>query len=207
MSDRPDLRGLVGDDVPEPELERLRQADDALRRTPAPPEVPESLTAAVLAVPGRQRGPSRGRLLAGIAAAAAIAAASLGIGVWLGGRTEEVALAETVTLNAMPAAPPEATMVIHVLPKDEAGNWPMAADVSGLRALPDDGYYEVWLTKGSELAMSCGRFVVDEQGQAKDVWLNGPYRFVDYDRWVVVSWTPNGGTSAVLLDGPVVVPA
>jgi hypothetical protein len=83
----------------------------------------------------------------------------------------------------------------------------MAADVSGLAALSDEGFYEVWLTKGDELVMSCGRFVVDEHGQAKDVWLNGPYRFADYDRWVVVAWTPDAGMSDWLLDGPVAVPA
>jgi hypothetical protein len=206
VSDRPDLRDLVGTDVPEPELKLLRRADALLRGTPAPPEVPESLTAAVLGIPGRERPSLRRRLLAGVALAAALGAAAFGIGVWVGGG-EDVVLAETVTLNATPAAPPEARMVIRVLPVDPAGNWPMAADVAGLPPLPEGGFYEVWLTEDGELAVSCGRFVVDERGEAKDVWLNGPYKFKHYDRWVVVSWAPDEGTSNVLLDGPVVVPA
>lgn len=207
MSDRPDLHDLVGDDLPGAELDRLRGAHEALRETPPPPDVPASLDAAVLAIPGRTRGASRGRLLVAVAAAAAVAAATFGLGTWLGGSSDEVALAETATLAATPAAPSQAGMVLHVLPKDEAGNWPMTADVTGLTPLPQGAYYELWLTKNGELAVSCGRFLVDEYGSATNVWLNGPYRFRDYDRWVVVSWSPSEGTSGWLLDGPVFVPA
>jgi hypothetical protein len=207
VTDRPDLRNLVGDDVAEPELDRLRRADELLRAVPLPPEVPESLTRSVLAIPGRVRGPSRRWLLAAAGIAAALAAATFGIGVWAGGGSEETALDETVTLSATPAAPPAAEMVLYVLPKDDAGNWPMAADVTGLPPLPKDGYYELWLTKGQELVASCGRFVVGADGSAESVWLNGPYRFTEYDRWVVVSWAPNEGMSEWLLDGPVAAPA
>jgi hypothetical protein len=200
-----DLRSLLGDDVPEPELERLREADAALRSIDAAPEVPASLTAAVLAIPGTRR--SRGRLAAAIAAAAALAGAAFGIGVWVGGTDEEPVLAGSVTLEATADAPPDARMVIDVLPVDDAGNWAMAADVSGLPALPPESFYEVWMTKGGELAASCGRFVVDEEGVAQDVWLNAPYDFEGYDRWVVVAVLRGQPPSAWLLDGPVGEPA
>ena len=42
------------------------------------------------------------------------------------------------------------------------------------------------MTKDDELASPCGRFVVDAKGRAQDFWLNAPYEFEGYDRWVVV---------------------
>jgi len=208
MTDQPDLRELLGDDVSSTELERLERAHQALLGSSAPPEVPESLTAAVLATPSasvsRLR---RRRVLAGLALAACIAGAAFGIGFWAADRPSEFPTAEQITLTATQAAPPEAKMVIDVLPVDEAGNWPMKANVSGLPPLPPGGYYEVWLTSGSKLAASCGRFVVGTDGTAYDVWLNAPYKLKGFDRWVVTSSVPGQPPSDRLLDGPVVVPA
>ncbi len=197
-----ELRDLVGDDLPQPELDRLRGVDALLRSTPPAPEVPASLTEAVRAIPGRP-GSSRGRLVAGLAAAAALAAATFGIGLWLGGDAEDRQLAERITLDATAQAPPDAQMVIDIRPIDDAGNWRMAADVTGLPPLPTGGFYEVWMTKSGELADSCGRFVVDDHGRAENVWLNAPYAFEDYDRWVVVAVLPGQAPSGWLLDGPV----
>ena len=196
-----DLRSLLGDDVPEPELARLRETDALLRSMTGPPEVPASLTAAVYAIPGRGRG-SRVRLAVALAFAAALAAAAFGIGIWVGGGSSLEA-AEQVVLEATPQAPPDARMVIEVYSVDVAGNWKMAADVTGLPPLPEGGYYEVWMTKGDRLVSPCGRFAVDQQGQAHRVWLNGPYEFDDYDRWVVVRVLPGQAPSGWLLDGPV----
>jgi hypothetical protein len=204
MSD--DLRELVGDDVPERELDRLRSVDALLRATPAPPELPDTLTSAVRAIPGSAGGGSRRRLLAGLGIAAALAAGTFGIGIWVGGDSDRPPIFEEITLDATAQAPPEARMVIDVLPRDEAGNWPMAADASGLPPLPEGGYYEVWMTKAGQLMASCGRFVVDERGKADDVWLNAPYPFTEYDRWVVVAMLPGQEPSDWLLDGPVVTP-
>jgi hypothetical protein len=202
-----DVRNLVGDGVPEDELARLRVADEALRATPAPPDVPASLTERVLAIPRPRAGWGR-QWLAGLAAAAAIAGAAFGIGFWAGGEGDDPAPAtEQIVLDATADAPRNARMVIDVLPRDDAGNWPMAADVRGLPPLPSGGFYEVWMTKRGELDASCGRFVVDERGQAQDVWLNAPYTLRGYDRWVVVAVLPGRAPSAWLLDGPVVAPA
>ena len=203
-----DLHDLVGENVPAAELERLRHAHEALAATPAPPEIPDSLTAAVLAVPGKA--PTtlrRRRILAGLAIAACIAGVAFGIGFWAGDKEPSPPTTEQITLNATEAAPPNAKMVINVLPIDAAGNWPMAANVSGLPELPAGGYYEVWLTRGDELAESCGRFVVGADGTAKDVWLNAPYGLTGFDRWVVTAKKPGEPPSERLLDGPVVVPA
>lgn len=208
MTGSDDLRDLLGEDVPAAELERLRHAHEALAATPAAPEIPDSLTAAVLAVP--DKAPTslrRRRILAGLAIAACIAGAAFGIGFWAGDREPPPTTSEQVTLNATEAAPPDAKMVIDVLPIDPAGNWPMAASVSGLPELPAGSYYEVWLTRGDELAESCGRFVVSADGTAKNVWLNAPYKLKGFDRWVVTAQKPGEPSSERLLDGPVVVPA
>jgi hypothetical protein len=208
MSERPDLRELVGDDVPDAELDRLSRADDALHGTPPAPEVPESLTARVLAIPGDDRWiHRRRRVLAGLAVAACVAGAMFGIGFWLGGDSGGVPAAEQITLTATGAAPAEAQMVINVLPKDPAGNWKMTADVTGLPRLPAGGYYEVWLTQDDEVVASCGRFVVNANGKARSVWLNAPYRFTEYDRWVVTAHVPGKPDSGWLLDGAVSTPA
>lgn len=205
MSGAPDdLRELVGAGVPPDELTLLAQADAALRAAPAPPEASETLAKRVLAIPGhRRRGVDRRRALAGLAIAACIAGAAFGIGLWAGGNGGGPNFVETVTLTATANAPEAAEMTLSVLELDDAGNWRMSGDVSGLPPLPDDHYYEAWVTKGDELAEPCGRFVVDENGRAENVWLNAPYRFSEYDRWVVVEVGPDGSTSDWLLDGPV----
>jgi hypothetical protein len=197
-----DLRDLVGDDVPEPELERLRRVDALLRSMPPAPEVPSSLTEAVRAIPGRP-GRSRKRLAAVVGLAAALAAATFAVGVWVGGDSGDTELAARITLDATAQAPSGAQMVIDIRPIDDAGNWRMAADVTDLPPLPTGGFYEVWLTKGDELEASCGRFVVDDHGRAENVWLNAPYVFDGFDRWVVVAVLPGQAPSGWLLDGPV----
>jgi hypothetical protein len=200
-----DLRDLLGDDVPEPELERLRTVDEAMRAAAAPPEASESLTQRVLAIPrDRPRGRRR-RLLGGLALAAALAAGAFAIG-FVVGETEGnggPAVAAAVTLLPTPSAPADARMVIDVLPIDAAGNWRMFADVRALPPLGDEGYYELWLAKGRRLAAPCGRFKVDRRGVAENVWLNAPYPFDDYDRWVVIAVGADGERSAPLLSGPV----
>ncbi len=202
MSEPRDLRDLVGDDVGWDELERLAQADAALRVAPEPPHVSDSLTTRVRAIPVAGSRRSRRRLAAALPLAAALAAGAFAIGIWVGGDPQPE-IADQLTLSATPAAPEGARMVIAVLPVDPAGNWGMAADVSGLPPLPAGGYYEVGLTQGGEITATCGRFVVDDDGTATGVWLNAPYRFADYERWVVTAHVPGREPSGWLLDGPV----
>jgi hypothetical protein len=199
------LSELVGADVPPDELALLAEADAALRAAPAPPVASETLAKRVLAIPGRRSGGGdRRRLLAGVAIAACLAGAAFGIGLWAGGDGDGGPnFVEEVTLAATANAPQGAEMTLSVLELDDAGNWRMSGNVSGLPPLAEDHYYEAWVTKGGELAEPCGRFVVDESGHAENVWLNAPYRFSEYDRWVVVEVGPDGTTSDWLLDGPV----
>jgi hypothetical protein len=208
VSGTDDLRELLGEDVSTPELERLQRAHDALRATPAPPEIPDSLTTRALAIPEEGRsGFHRRRILQGLAVAAVIAGAAFGIGFWAGGGDSGFPVAEVITLSPTEAGPADAKMVIDMRPRDDAGNWRMAADVTGLPPLPAGGYYEVWLTQGTDVVESCGRFVVNEQGSAERVWLNAPYPLKEYDRWVVSAHVPGEQESGWLLDGPVATSA
>ncbi len=207
MSEHPDFRELVGDDVTGPELDALREVDRILRTTPPPPpEASARLTASVLAIPGR-RPVNRRRLLGGLALAAALAAAAFGVGLWAAGDGGGGAQAMERVVLQPGQGPVDATMSIDVFPVDEAGNWAMLADVRGLDPLPQDGYYELWLTEDGELAALCGRFVVDANGNAENVWMNAPYEFEGHESWVVTANVSSGDKAPWLLEGPVVMPA
>lgn len=186
MSPLPDdVRELVGADVPPDELALLRQADAALRATPAPPDVSETLDRRVLAIPGqRRRVGERRRLLAGLAIAAGFAGAAFGIGLWAGGNgSGGPSVVEEVTLAATANGPREAEMTLSVLELDAAGNWNMSGDVRGLPPLPDDGYYVLWLARDGEYAATCGTF--DVATGTTTVRLTASYPLATFDEWVI----------------------
>jgi hypothetical protein len=58
--------------------------------------------------------------------------------------------------------------------------------VEGLEPSADDRPYELWLTRKGELAALCGSFLAGPGGTTV-VPMNAPYRFSDYDGWVVVA--------------------
>jgi hypothetical protein len=172
----PDLRDLVGGDVPPDELERLGRVHDLLVQAGPPPELPTELaeppeaTGSVSVLPRR-----RWRTIAALAAALALAAFGVG---WLAAAAtdsggESLPQVEfRVPMQGTEAAP-HAVASIAVLELDEAGNWPMAMTVRGLPRLPAGKRYELWLTKDGKLIESCGTFHV-----AGDtvVYLNAPFR-------------------------------
>jgi Anti-sigma-K factor rskA len=178
----PDFRELVGEDVPADELARLERADSLLRRIPPPPaEVPQSLTRSVerLAAPADAPWPRR-RVVLGIALAAAVAALAFGVGRWTNGDGFETrfTVAMQPTDNARDAA-----AVIRVGAPDEAGNWQLELDVSGLPALEAGEYYDLWLAEDGEYAAACGTFSVAE-GETT-VQMTVSYRLAEYDTWVI----------------------
>jgi hypothetical protein len=183
MREPPDLRDLVGEDLPPDELERLRRADALLRAVPAPPaEVPNSLTQSVSRLAERPAATqSRRRLALAFALAAVLAAASFGLGRWTNGDDFETrfTVAMQPTENARDAA-----AVIRVGGRDEeTGNWQLELDVSGLPDLPEGEYYYLWLAKDGGWAASCGTFSVGED--ATTVQMTVSYRLSDYDTWVI----------------------
>ena len=178
----PDLRDLVGDDLPADELARLARVHELLVHAGPPPELPGELAHApepggtVALLPERHWRP-----LAALAAALALAAFGVG---WLAASSSDSGgesfppIDFNVPMAGTPAAP-DAVASIAVAERDEAGNWPLAMTIRGL---PAKGSYELWLTKKGKLAALCGPFRTDGDSIA---YLNAPYRLRQYDGWVV----------------------
>jgi hypothetical protein len=187
MSEPRDVRELVGDDVPAAELERLGGVHTLLQSVPSPPpEVPASLTRAVLEQ-NVVRMPRRRLVLAAVAAAAVLAAASFAGGMRFGGDDFDVRF--TAPLEATESAA-GAEGVLRVGERMENGNWGMEVEVDGLRALPKGGYYVLWLAKDGEYAATCGTFTVGRDGSAS-VYMNASYNLGEYDAWVVTAHLPD----------------
>ena len=182
MKEPPDIRELVGDDVPEDDLGELRRVDKMLRSVPAPPaQVPARLTQAVTALTLPAPFWSRRRLALAVALAAALAAGFFGIGRLTS--SPSVDARATVPMRATAAAP-EAAAVIQVGARDEkSGNWELILEVTGLPKLPGDRYYSLWLEKDGKYGAACGTFNVGE-GTTTVRW-SVSYRLSQYDAWVI----------------------
>lgn len=166
-------------DADDPDRARLQQAHDLLVAAGAPPELPPSLESAPTEPKSTLITFPRRRYTA-IAAVAVAASVLFGIGYAIGGRDSPDEPVQTIAMTGSAGR----SASIALLAPDEAGNWPMRLEVSGLPALPAGQSYTLWLTKNGALAESCGSFVVGE-GTTK-VPLNAPYRLRKFDSWVVV---------------------
>ena len=177
MSERgPDFDELVGGDLAPGERERLLRVHGLLIEAGPPPELSSPASAALF--PQRRR---RGALLA---IAAALAIAVFAVGVAVGDRSDGRGVDFVVAMSGTAAAA-DANASLTVFDIDEAGNWPMEFSVEGLEAAPSGRPYELWLTKAGKLAAFCGSFLTDPDGSA-EVPMNAPYRFKNFDGWVVV---------------------
>jgi hypothetical protein len=184
-------RPLSFDDIVDPgdpERERLLSAHELLSAAGAPPELPPSLeqapaepSSSVITFPRRR--------YTAIAAVAVAATVLFGVGYAIGGRDSPVKPIQTVAMKG----PAGATASIALLSVDEAGNWPMRLEVSGLPALPTGKTYTLWLRRDGKLAESCGTFKV-VSGTTK-VPLNAPYKLRSFDDWVIVR---TGSTTPLL---------
>ena len=187
-----DLRELLGEDVPSEEVERVREADALLRRTPAPPpHVPESLTLAVRRE--AERAPvvtplRRASRILALAAALAVAAAAGFFGLGRVFDREELEPRRTIAMEPTSFAR-GASAEIALGERDSDGNWRMRVEVAGLPELPAGGYYVLWLEQDEEYGGTCGSFNVGPDGRAT-VELNASYRLSDYDAFVVTAFVP-----------------
>jgi hypothetical protein len=183
----PDLRDLVGDDLEPEEFARLERVDALLRSVPAPPpEVPASLASSIRT--GRKPAAlwTRRRVLAGLALAATIAAVFFAVGFWTSGGGSSFEAVRTVHLVPTARAA-GASGLIRLGARDATtGNWPFEVDVSGLPALPDGGYYVLWLVKDGHIAGACGTF--DVGPDTTTVRMSASYSLDEYDKWVVTAW-------------------
>jgi hypothetical protein len=173
---RPDFDDLVGTDLDPRERERLERVHELLVAAGPPPG--DAIPPATLALHPRRR---RGVLLA-LAATLAVAAFALGAALVDGSSGRSLDFTET--MKGTPAAA-NATASLAVFDIDAAGNWPMELTVAGLPPAESGRQFELWLTRGGELAALCGGFLTDADGAAA-VPMNAPYRFDDFDGWVIV---------------------
>jgi hypothetical protein len=174
----PDFDELVGADVTPAERDRLKRAHEALLLAGPPPALPEGL-----ARPRRHRRYARAALLA----AAALAVVAAFLGGWALGKASGDDPDFSLVMQGTPAAV-AAHADLDVYPIDDAGNWPMKMNVSGLA----DGRYELVLTRHGKPVASCGFFLVHGSTLA---WLNAPYKLRAYDGWAVI----RPGSTRILL--------
>jgi Anti-sigma-K factor rskA len=200
MSDRPDFRELVGDDLTPEESERLRRVHDLLVAAGPPPELPPHLQEPVEPEKGRDNVSFLPRrrvgLLLGIAAAIALTAF---LGGFITGQRHEAPFDEVASVPMHGAtATSNASAVIHVGKVDSSGNWPLKIDVKHLPALPKGQYYEMFLSRGTDTrAASCGTF--RSSGDTDGLRLNAPYSLRGVTGWVVTRENPGSGKHPVVL--------
>ena len=191
MTREPDFDELVGPDVEPGERERLRRVHELLLQAGPPPELsPEIESGPTLAMTlGRRRpGQIRRRVLLLAAAIVVVALAFLG-GYLAGNRGGGLASAKTLRL-AGTTLDPSALASLRIEPVDEAGNWPMQLDVTGLPKMPPHGYYAVFLVRNGKIYAPCGTFVVAGTDRGTSVHLNAPYEIQAGDSWVVTKQMP-----------------
>jgi hypothetical protein len=183
MSERgPDFDELVGTDLDAEERARLLRVHELLVAVGPPPDF-EPEVPPVPAEPAVTRLQPRRRTFSLVALAAALAVAVFGAGYFVGDRGGPGTF-EVIEMAGTSSAA-DARGSLEIFDIDEAGNWPMELEVDGLRPSTSGRAYELWLTKGSQLAALCGSFRAEPDGTTK-VPLNAPYRLKDFDSWVIV---------------------
>jgi hypothetical protein len=177
----PEFRDLVGEEGTPEELERLRRVHDLLVSVDPPPDLPRRL-----AKPARPRViwlRPRVQAAIGLAAAAAIAIGfGIGYGVHGGGTT--FSANHVVPMHGVgPDGAAKAWIAIGK--RDANGNWPLEMTVRQLPALPNGGWYELYLTKKGKSKVTCGTFRTGTQ--LVRVRLTAPYDLREYDGWIVTA--------------------
>jgi hypothetical protein len=174
------------EDLSPEEQKRLRRVHELLIEAGAAPDLPRSLRRARR--PDERPLFARPRpLAAALAAALALAGGSFAVGYMVSDDGVEFDRDFSVQMRGAQAAP-NASATIDVGERDEAGNWPMLITVRGLRPLPEGGRYLLYLTRNGRPVAWCGSFVVEE-GETTAL-LNAPYRFGEFDGWVVRADVP-----------------
>ena len=187
MNDRaPDFDELVGADVEATERARLQRVHDAARQAGPPPELPPRLAAAptptVVPLTGAGDGP----------------ACSPRRGVWRGAFAIGFLVADgggpsTERVIALTGAGRRERLA-RGLRDRRRRQLADGARGRGARAAASGELYQLWLTKDGELAALCGSFLVETEGTTV-VPMNAPWRFDEFDGWVVVE---EGSTAPVL---------
>jgi hypothetical protein len=174
----PDFDALVGSDLDPLERDRLLRVHELLIEAGPPPEL--GTEAAVLSPRPRRRY----RVVA-VAIAAALGLGLFAAGLLVGNRDEGPGTFDVVSMTGTPYTM-DLRASLTIFDVDDAGNWPMELEVEGLEPSADRRPYELWLTRGGELAALCGSFLAEADGTTV-VPMNAPYRLTEFDGWVVVA--------------------
>ena len=172
----PEFDELIGPDVVGEERARMRRAHDLLVAAGPPVDLPPRLEVSPVRAFPRRRGLAL--LLAAALATAAFA------GGWLTRGGDETFEVRRVVPMRGTAEAPGASALIKLGYPDANGNWEMLVEVSGLKPLPKDGYYELMLTSGGRPVATCGSFEVGSEGKTV-VRLGAAYKLSEFDGWVV----------------------
>jgi hypothetical protein len=194
----PDLRDLLGDDVPDDERARLEAVDALLRSVPAPPaRVPPAVESRVLAVAAEPRHRAiRPRALAGTLLAAAAVVVAVVVAVAVLGRGGGLDAAESVALAPAAGAPAGPSGVVRLGEPDEQGNGPLELTVSGL-ARAAAGHYELGLIPPGGAMFTCGWFEAGPDTTV--VRMSVPYEATKGSTWVVTVHADGGSTRRLLV--------
>jgi hypothetical protein len=193
VSRAPDFDDLVGKEVPEEERERLRRAHDLLVQAGPPPE----LSPAQDSVPWpdesqrQPRKPMQHRTLLLAAALATAAVLGFVLGQSSGPSSSSTAIDSVrVVKLAGTNLDRNARGTLALGKADQGGNWPMLLHATGLRQLPEGGYYDLYLTKGGKPVVLCGSFNV--RGGEAIVRFSAAYDLSHFDRdgWVITRQLP-----------------
>jgi len=193
MSRVPNFDDLVGREVPDDERERLRRAHDLLVQAGPPPELSPEQDAVPWPEESQQpfRKPRQHRTLLLAAALATVAVLGFVLGQSSGPKSSSSAFdsVRVVTL-AGTSLDRNARGTLALGEPDQGGNWPMLLHATGLRQLPEGGYYDLYLTKGGQPVVLCGSFNVRD-GEAI-VRFSAAYDLSHFDRdgWVITRQLP-----------------
>jgi hypothetical protein len=192
----PDFRELVGDDLSPEERARLERVHELLLEAGPPPELTPALAEPDTAEPEMPVQLPRRRAGALLALAAAIALLAFLGGFLAGQRGESFTTFRSIPMHGTGLAQ-NASATLDLGKLEQSGNWPLRVVVRGLKPLPQNGYYEMWLTKHGKPLASCGRFVVGSgESTAR---LNAPYNLRGYDGWVVTREVPHSTSHPIVL--------
>jgi hypothetical protein len=194
----PDFNELVGADVPMEERERFREVHDLLVQAGPPPELSPELESvqwpdealSPLTLSG-QRAARQQRKRSPVLVAAAIA--TLAVAAFLFGQATGDKSAAPIDVQrvvhmAGTTLEPSAIGTLELGSADRQGNWPMILHVSGLRQLPNDGYYDLYLSRAGKPVALCGSFNVVRGDVA--VRMSAAYTLDKFDGWVVTRQVP-----------------
>jgi hypothetical protein len=188
MSDFKDIVDTEGLD--DDEVARLRRVHELLVAAGPPPDLPPALESPVEPTEAEivhfPHMPKRRWALVAVLAAT-VALIAFGGGFLTGHGHARQTSFDTQRVVSMQGT--GAVAFLKIGGADDAGNWPMEFQVSGLPQQKNGrAYYELWLSRDGKPVAPCGTFRVNQRNTT--IRLSVPYKFSRFDGWVVTVQGP-----------------